>query len=243
MIIGITGNICSGKTFTADVIGNHLSKNGITVIKYSMADPVKRIAHRLYNINKSNMGLEVKIPRKEDVIKSIISCTRNSFYANDVIDFLESKEYEKFIQECKISKKNNPILTRKALQYIGTDMGRAIKKDIWVKAANEFEMWVPDPDSICIVIDDIRFLNEAKWVKTKGGIIIKSLITPEEILERYKSNITLDDINRMLEHGSEREICDIVPDYTLSQYKSIKGKESEIIDLIKSEKIVSQILD
>jgi hypothetical protein len=59
---------------------------------------------------------------------------------------------------------------RKLLQIIGTDAGRAYNPDIWVNAMKE-KIAEAGPGQT-IVIDDLRFNNEAELVKGLGGIII-----------------------------------------------------------------------
>ena len=81
-----------------------------------------------------------------------------------------------------------PVLgfSRRALQQIiGTEGGRALNPDVWVKImdmkANEFDNAVEKLSGLpCgnsnyqgIVIDDLRFDNERDWILSKGGTIIK----------------------------------------------------------------------
>jgi hypothetical protein len=58
-------------------------------------------------------------------------------------------------------------------QRLGTEWGRSIDPDFWVKvaAASMAEvMNIKDPDTV-FVISDVRFDNEAQWVKDHGGVI------------------------------------------------------------------------
>jgi hypothetical protein len=58
-------------------------------------------------------------------------------------------------------------------QRLGTEWGRSIDPDFWVKvaAASMAEvMNIKGPDTV-FVISDVRFDNEAQWIKDHGGVI------------------------------------------------------------------------
>ena len=64
------------------------------------------------------------------------------------------------------------VSSRELLCSLGTDWGRNfLGQDVWVKflelRANQL-----DPDCT-IIIDDLRFNNEAEWVLQNGGIVFK----------------------------------------------------------------------
>lgn len=62
---------------------------------------------------------------------------------------------------------------RRALQTLGTEWGRSLSGDIWVEAMrkriNRLVLWQELPG---IVIDDVRFENEAAFIRAHGGIVI-----------------------------------------------------------------------
>lgn len=71
---------------------------------------------------------------------------------------------------------------RKMLQFVGTDLLRdgletimpGIKNDVFI---NHFKLWyeneIKENPNAQIVVSDIRFQNEANFIKSLGGIIIK----------------------------------------------------------------------
>lgn len=62
---------------------------------------------------------------------------------------------------------------REAMQTLGTEWGRAmISPNLWVNAAMSVVDTVLDHDGR-VVIDDLRFENEAVAIKERGGIIIR----------------------------------------------------------------------
>ena len=62
------------------------------------------------------------------------------------------------------------ISVRSMLQKIGTDVFRNhLEKDIWIKNMHQRILKNPNKN---IVISDVRFENEKKWIEEQGGIII-----------------------------------------------------------------------
>ena len=61
------------------------------------------------------------------------------------------------------------ISPRKIYQKIGTDIGRTLDPNIWIKNAQMFVDKNPNKD---IVITDCRFSNEALWVRNQDGFVI-----------------------------------------------------------------------
>ena len=58
---------------------------------------------------------------------------------------------------------------RELYQLLGTDIARNIDVNVWVKGANIFSRNHPDQN---IVITDVRFSNEAFWIREQGGIVV-----------------------------------------------------------------------
>lgn len=58
---------------------------------------------------------------------------------------------------------------RKVYQLLGTEFGREmLRDDIWLKVAEKFVK-----GNKHTVISDIRFENEAEWVRQQGGLVIR----------------------------------------------------------------------
>jgi len=58
---------------------------------------------------------------------------------------------------------------RELYQLLGTDVARSIDRKVWIKNA---EMFVRKHPGFSVVITDVRFTNEAEWIRSKGGIVI-----------------------------------------------------------------------
>ena len=71
---------------------------------------------------------------------------------------------------------------RKLMQTLGTEWGRSIQPDLWTRVAKAKWEWVKETDLACrmcegsdwggMVISDVRFDNEAEWIRSEGGIIV-----------------------------------------------------------------------
>ncbi len=104
---------------------------------------------------------------------------------------------------------------RQAMQILGTEWGRnLIHKDIWTSA---WKIQV-SKYSKAVVVDDLRFLNEAQAVKELGGRII--LIERAEIVSKDM-------------HSSEVEFEKIPHDIKVLNNSSISNLRLEITKLLR----------
>lgn len=90
-----------------------------------------------------------------------------------------------------------PPLMRTLLQNYGTEVRRGDNDSYWT---DQWKLAAENCNNSNIVVDDVRFLNEAEAVKEQGGIIIR-LVRP--------------DIATGGDHKSETEQLEIVADYTI----------------------------
>jgi hypothetical protein len=101
--------------------------------------------------------------------------------------------------------KDKPPVFRALMQNFGTEVRRRDHEDYWVVK------WLKQVQKIDnVVVDDVRFLNEAQAVTDMGGHIVR---------------IIRDDYVNTDTHVSESEMNFIVPDYTIA----IKTGEQEIL--------------
>jgi hypothetical protein len=77
---------------------------------------------------------------------------------------------------------------RHAMQTLGTAWGRALGPDLWVRAWQR-EAHVALRLGATIVVDDVRFPNEAEAVRAMGGTIIQIVRSPAE-LEREPAHVS-----------------------------------------------------
>lgn len=124
------------------------------------------------------------------------------------------------------AKRDNPGI-RSLLQVVGTDIGREMYgRDVWVNQVSE----TLDRSSLPrIVVDDLRFPNEADVLRESDFIIIR--------LERDEHDWTAgaagDRSMRIAGHVSEIAMQEIEPDYTVSA-GSVGELEESVRGLVQS---------
>jgi hypothetical protein len=117
---------------------------------------------------------------------------------------------------------------RQAMQWLGTEWGRnLIGSEFWIAAWQAAVERVPptftyhggfDPIRL-IVADDIRFANEAKAIRDRGGIVVR--------IERPGAGSSSGG-----DHASER--LDFVPDRIIRNRGDLAGFRAEIDELAQS---------
>jgi Domain of unknown function (DUF4406) len=85
---------------------------------------------------------------------------------------------------------------RRLLQVLGVEVRRKVAEDAWVQAAAR----AIDAGDGDVVITDVRFANEAAWVRSRGGIVVR---------------ITRPGVGPANQHESELLVDEIVPDAVL----------------------------
>lgn len=92
--------------------------------------------------------------------------------------YMDRETKEKPIQELGVT-------PRRLMQTLGTEWGRdLIHPDIWIKA---LEMNIKGDT----VISDVRFPNEAKWIKRHGGMLIYIRRPHTDPVEQHSSETGL----------------------------------------------------
>jgi hypothetical protein len=102
--------------------------------------------------------------------------------------------------------------TRNKLQQYGTENGRdKYHADIWIRGLDiQIETFRRRSDDNClIIICDVRFINEAEYIKNKGGIIFR-INSPNRSNIRYlkEANNDLIKYEQIKNHRSETELND-----------------------------------
>lgn len=98
---------------------------------------------------------------------------------------------------------------RQIYQEIGQSL-KSVDRDIWLKC---FISDTDHMDKAPYVVDDVRFIFEAEYLRSKGWFIVK-VATPEYVrIHRAESMTGRRPTLQELNHESEREVDDIVVDY------------------------------
>lgn len=113
-------------------------------------------------------------------------------------------EYDKVFE-------NKDFETRKKLQIIGTEEGRdKYGDDIWIKIMYNWIKVLHSRGIQRFIITDVRFQNEADWIKSLSGILIK-IDAPNRYMNRVVSEAgrNLEKIKDIILHPSEKNIDEI----------------------------------
>lgn len=104
-------------------------------------------------------------PLKKDICMNIFGLTYEQCYGDD----------NKKNEITDLVWNGSRLTAREVMQFIGTDIFRKMKNDVWSSATiNKIKQEVPD----IAIIADCRFPNEVESVKSAGGYVIKLTRNP-----------------------------------------------------------------
>lgn len=98
---------------------------------------------------------------------------------------------------------------RYAMQKLGTEYGRSmLRDDIWIKRA-EMEFALNSKSSMGTIITDVRFENEAEWLRAQPGSVLIYLKVPGLVQDEQYS------------HASEAGITQVPTDFEIVNDKGL----------------------
>lgn len=157
-IIAFAGRKQSGKTTCSEFVKKYY--NG-TIEPFNSA--------KIYNFAD---------PLKTDICMNILGLTYDQCYGDDN----SKNEYTDIVWN------NTKLTAREVMQFIGTDIFRKIKNDVWSSATiNKIKNEKPQ----LAIIADCRFPNEVEAVRDAGGIVIK--LTRNPYNSDHESEVALDE--------------------------------------------------
>lgn len=126
---------------------------------------------------------------------------------------------------------------RPLLQWYGTDFWRTHREqpDFWLqRLAVAVEQLADKDPHRGVTTDDVRFLNEAAFLRKRLDYVLVRVHRPEE--ERMKllqeTYTDPDILNDLLSHQSETESKLIEADYTLYNRKSLEELEKDVAQIL-----------
>lgn len=156
-IIAFAGRKQSGKTTCSEFVAKYF--NG-TIEPFNGA--------KIYNFAD---------PLKNDICINILGLTYDQCYGND-----DSKN-----TLTDIIWDNKKLTAREVMQFVGTDIFRKMKYDVWASAT--IQKIQRDQPKLAIIAD-CRFPNEVDAVKNAGGVVIK--LTRNNFNSNHESEVALD---------------------------------------------------
>lgn len=119
------------------------------------------------------------------------------------------------------------VSARALLQTLGTEVGRALHPDLWVRhlalrlGLDGQPASAPVHDRI--VLSDVRFKNEAAWLRARGGRLIR---------------LYRDTAAGVRPHASELQLLDLACDYVVSNNSmTLDGLHTRLDDVMESRGI------
>ena len=112
--------------------------------------------------------------------------TKLALYLRSLYEVLEPRSFAEILRQMTALFINRPIERLRSLddkntetcmdmtvgvmlQKLGTEVGRQIHPDAWVRSLAQHYK----PGVSRWIIDDVRFPNEADWIKAQGGVVIR----------------------------------------------------------------------
>lgn len=194
MIIAFAGRKQSGKTTSCEF--------------------VQKLANAVLTPFNSAKIYNFADPLKQDICINILGLTKEQCYGTD--------EQKNELVNCYWD--NKQLSAREVMQMVGTDMFRAMQRNVWSDAT--IRKIVSEKPPLALVAD-CRFPNEVDAIKKAGGLVIKLNRNPYN--SNHASEIALD------EHLYNRSNFDLVID---NQNLSIDQQNQIIYDFLKNKGVL-----
>lgn len=190
MIIGINGKIGAGK----DTVGTIIQ--GLLLTNNNQTSEIKKFAGKLKTVASILTGIPVKKFEDQEFKKSLLGSEWGTVKHNPLNAIPVFKDVEF----------NHLMSVRELLQKLGTEAMRDnLHENVWCNAlfSDYKAKWVSTGDSVAEedvslekqypnwIITDMRFPNELKAVKERGGIIIR-VVRPGTKEGTHPSETSLD---------------------------------------------------
>ena len=146
---------------------------------------------------------------------SYIACESYELYLND-----KTKKEEAF----------DNVTRREFMTILGTDIARKVNSDIWINFMDKHIINREGKPYLIknTIIDDVRFVNEANYIKNNGGILIRLVGDPGGLEDGLNSN-----------HVSETELDDYPFEYVLDTNEiGTKAFVKKVQDVLSINKLI-----
>lgn len=194
-IIAFAGRKQSGKTTCSEFVAKYY--NG-TIEPFNSA--------KIYNFAD---------PLKQDICMNILGLSYSQCYGEDI----DKNTPTQLVWDGK------QLTAREVMQFVGTDVFRKMKHDVWASAT--IQKINNDKPSLAIIAD-CRFPNEVEAVKEAGGIVIKLNRNPHN--SNHASETALDEENYSIKN------FDLV---IYNENISIDEQNNMVISFLKKKKVLT----
>lgn len=175
MLIGISGKIGSGKDTLADMF--KLAAPGLNF-------EVRKYAGKLKEVASLISGIPIEKFEDQEFKKTFLSSDWDVYHTQYL--------YDPYMDQQVPMSMNQQMTVRDFLQKLGTDaMRNGLHQNTWINAT--YADYTPDKNWI---ITDVRFLNEARSIQNRNGILIRiNRVTDNAVGTTHISETALDDFN------------------------------------------------
>lgn len=191
IVIGISGKLGSGKNYLADQIIAILHKLGYTTSETSYATALKNELTNVYQLIKRNASPHIIAEKMQITLEEAAHLVAISI--------------EELTANPSLTGWHKTPTVRAGLQYLGTDVRRKKDNDYWVKQIDQYV----DKTVDYVFIPDVRFVNEADWIKDHyDGFLYRVEVPVEVIIRRAYERDKVVYTEEQLNHRSETALDD-----------------------------------
>jgi len=168
-------------------------------LTYPLAAPIKRIVNNIFNwdYNTADAAKEIEVTVKLDCDWYIVAAQQLNQLASYASDEIPADEF--LAHFCDVfglvtDSTSLVISPRKAYQLFGTEFGRAIDNNIWLKMI---------PTSLeYLIITDVRFQNEVDYLEQIGAdlLTVKSQTSAPSTATGHSSEVETENSSLVVEN-------------------------------------------
>jgi len=176
MIVGIAGKAGSGKDTIADLMQDCYPKT----LRYAFADEIKTICCLYFDWTEEHVNGALK-----DVVVKVSSTNLGHYglglrltVAARCLGLNPREVCSAFFTTLNDFSDRGEVSPREVMQYIGTEVGRGLHPEFWVKTlmakiAVDQKVYSGNSPTLICFITDVRFDSEAIAVRATGGVVIE----------------------------------------------------------------------
>lgn len=153
-------------------------------------------------------------PLKQEICMNILGLSYNQCYGEDI----DKNTPTQLVWEDK------QLTAREVMQFVGTDIFRKMKNDVWASATIKR---INNDNPELAIIADCRFPNEVQAIKDAGGVVIKLSRNPHN--SNHASETALDENNYSIKN------FDLI---VYNQNITIQDQNQIILNFLKNKNII-----
>lgn len=242
MVVGISGQAGSGKDTVADMlVDNH------DFMKVSLADPIKVFARTTFKFTQQQLWgasnyrndvderfqeAEAWERARERVCAHAEGFAASLFGDEPMMAAAAAAALPAWFDELRAMTPDS-LSPRIVLQSLGTEFGRRLDPDIWIRQA--FKV-LKELDTAA-VISDIRFRNELEYIRSHGGFVVR---VKRKATDNLSSSLGITNHPSEVEQTSlqDHEFNFVINnDRTLTYLEAEVERIADVVEVIKAGRV------